>query len=417
MDTNSAYLYPECKEELYLSQPKGLESPGKEDWLWKVHKCIYGLKQSGHEWNQLITATVLELGFTQSKSDPCLFTLNKSNEFAILLLYVDDMLLAADKPDLLTSISNGLQKKFKMTSTPLSWMLGLCIEQSSDSIRLHQELYVTNLLKKFKMIDCNPARTPMLENHDDGTASPPFNDVNLYQSLLGSLMYLAVQTRPDISFAIGKLARTACNPTEKDFAALKRMLAYLKHTINYGITFYHGNISDNSFIGYSDSDFAEDRITRKSTTGSILTFNGTPLSWNSKLQPLVTESSTEAELVAAHFVSKAVLNLKTILSELKLIDSAISVPIYIDNNSTLALIHGNQSNRRTKHIDIRYFKMREYHSDASLIYKKIPTAENFADLLTKPLNGPKIKSFVSNLNMIGELRGSVANQGTPGNSP
>ena len=218
---------------------------------------------------------------------------------------------------------------------------------------------------------------------DRNTKSLP--NSTIFRSLLGSLMYLAVQTRPDIAFATSRIACYAHEPLEQDLEALMHICFYLKSTIDVGLTFKKGNAHDISVIGFSDSDFAEERTTRKSTTGSIWTLNGTPISWNSKRQDIVTTSSTEAELVALDFALKEGIWIKKLLLEIGLVKDE-PIKLMTDNQSTIKIVKGSKITQRTKHIDVKYMFARELYQSNRLNVEYIASNENPADAFTKPLS-------------------------------
>ena len=399
LDVSTAFLYPQLKETIYMRQPKGLECPSNPGHVFKLQKCIYGLKQSGFEWNALLTSYLITLGFSPGTiaTDECIFSRWTNGKLTLLTVYVDDITLLADKSEDLDEVISAMKKRFKMTDGPLNWILGNSITQQNGKTFIAQGQYVRNLLTKFHMSDCITARTPMNKSYDDHTESALFKDIPLFRSMVGSILYLATQTRPDIGFAICKIARRSNNPRDKDFAALKRIIQYLKGTMNYALVFYSKPLK---LEGYSDADFGEDLQSRKSTTGCIYTLAGTAISWYGKLQSLVTDSSTESELVAAHFSANEGVWIQRLLSDLMLLPQNEPISLHIDNLSTIKIITGSKQSRRTKHIDIKYHKLRDLIQSNSLVVQHIPTEHNVADLMTKPLAGPRIAYLCNAINLV-----------------
>jgi len=396
MDISSAFLYPPLTKPIAMKQPPGLEIKHKEDWIYLLDYCLYGLRQSSYEFNNLLVTYLKELGFNQLSvcADACVFRKSNGKSLTILLEYVDDFAIFCDRETDLKSIENALLKRFKMTSSPLSWFLGMEITSNLKEIAINQSLYISKLLSTFNLNNMIPAKTPIAKSYalsiDD---SESFQDQSKFRSLLGSIIYVATQTRFDIMFAVSRIASKASNPTINDYNALLRVCQYLKHTMNHKLIFFKGQ---NLILkGYSDSDHAEDKETRKSTTGSIWTICSTPISWFSKRQDLITNSSTESELVAAHFTAHEGIWINRILMELQ-IKETYAIELYIDNQSTISIIAGSRINQRTKHIDLKYMKIRELFHEGKLLVKHIPTEDNIADIGTKSLNATRIE-YLNNL--------------------
>jgi len=396
LDVTAAFLYPKLRQTIYMEQPSNMRENGKEDHVFILKKCIYGLKQSGYEWNQELSNFLKSINFSQCSptTDECIFRKWNQNELTIITVYVDDMVIASDSQVLLQETIQKLQEKFKIKSEPLSWLLGINVTLEATKISLKQDLYIKSILEKFKINGAYSSKiTPMTKdwiNQERNTKR--FDNPTHFRSLLGSLMYLAVQTRPDISFAISRIACFAHEPLEQDMEALKRVCLYLKATPKLGLVYMKNSKSINqkfpldreAVIGFSDSDFAEEKSTRRSTTGSIWIFNGTPISWNSKRQDLVTTSSTEAELVALDFVLKEGIWIRNLLQEIGVIESG-PIKILVDNQSTIKIVKGSRITQRTKHIDVKYMFSREMMSSNKLNVEYIESKWNMADCLTKPL--------------------------------
>ena len=396
LDVTAAFLYPKLRQTIYMEQPPNRRENGKEDHVFILKKCIYGLKQSGYEWNQELSNFLKSINFSQCSptTDECIFRKWIHKELTIITVYVDDMVIASDNQVLLQETIQKLQEKFKIKSEPLSWLLGINITVEDTKISLKQDLYIKSILEKFKINGIYSSKTtPMTKdwiNQERNTKR--FDNPTHFRSLLGSLMYLAVQTRPDISFAISRIACFAHEPLEQDMEALKRVCLYLKATPELGLVYMKSSNSStqklhlerDAVIGFSDSDFAEEKTTRRSTTGSIWIFNGTPISWNSKRQDLVTTSSTEAELVALDFVLKEGIWIRSLLQEIGIIESG-PIKILVDNQSTIKIVKGSRITQRTKHIDVKYMFSREMMSSIKLYVEYVESKWNMADGLTKPL--------------------------------
>jgi hypothetical protein len=241
------------------------------------------------------------------------------------------------------------------------------------------------MLQKFNMQDSKPISTPMDVGGSDEPMGKVFSDATLYKSLVGSLLYAAVATRPDIAVAVSKLSRWMASPEERHWVMAKRVLRYLKGTHLDGLTFSGGSAAPGILVGYCDADWAGDLVGRRSTTGYAFLLNGAAISWKSQLQKSVALSSTEAEYMGICEGSREAVNLRRLLTELHM-EQTVPTPLLEDNQSCIALIkHSGITHQRTKHIDIRYHFIRELVSTGEVAVEFCPTEEMAADVLTKPL--------------------------------
>ena len=208
-------------------------------------------------------------------------------------------------------------------------------------------------------------------------------DQPMYQSAVGSLMYLSVSTRPDITYAVGNLARFCSKPTKAHWTAMKRVLRYLKGTVNYGIRYSQKSSSD--CVGFSDADWAGDIDDRKSTSGYLFQISGGPVAWKSKKQSCVALSTAEAEYVALSSAAQESVWLRQLISEF---GRSLETPttIFEDNQSAIAMSKNPQFHGRAKHIDIKHHFVREQVSSGAVKLEYCPTEEMTADIFTKGLN-------------------------------
>jgi hypothetical protein len=224
----------------------------------------------------------------------------------------------------------------------------------------------------------------------------PLDPSTPYANLIGSLMYLAVTTRPDIAYTVGALARFTSKPTTAAWQAAKTLLRYLSSTANLKLT-YSGSSVHTTLGIYTDADYAGCPDTRKSTSGYVLTMNGGTIDWRSKKQSTVTMSTTEAEYVAAASAVKEVLWFKHLASSLDLKISDYTIKA--DNQSMLALIKNPILSARTKHIDIAHHFVRERVARGEVSFTFLPTDKMLADILTKPLPKGKHQMFCAELGL------------------
>jgi hypothetical protein len=309
MDVKTAFLNPELYEDVYMQLPEGF------DWLVdernkgakyiKLRKALYGLKQAPREWYQDIDTHLTNvLGFKRLNGDSNVYT----KDGCILLLYVDDLLIFS-KPTAASSVRQVkelLQQKYEMTDLgPANLFLGIQIDKlENGDIKIHQTKYIESILKRFNMDKSHGVSTPMLPNSKlsrckESNQLLDSNEKLIYQSIVGSLMFAMVCTRPDLAFTLSRLSKFCSAPGNQQMQAARYALRYLRSTTTQGIV-YKAQQPEPANIrleGFSDSDFAADIDNRRSTSGYVYTLNGSAISWRSKQQDLVTLSTMEAEYV------------------------------------------------------------------------------------------------------------------------
>lgn len=253
----------------------------------------------------------------------------------------------------------------------------------NGDIFVDQESYAEKVLKRFNMNDANSVSTPMEKNLSAGEESEDFNDESIpYRQAVGSLMYLAVATRPDLAFVVSFCSQFLDKSKKHHWLMIKRVLKYLKGTVAFGILFKHG-FKYGILESYSDADYASEAVTRKSVSGVVVKYSGGAIFWMSKRQQCVSLSTTEAEYIAASEAAKELVWLKRLFEE---IAPLAEIPILlVDNASAVQLTKNPEYHQRTKHIDVRYHFVREKVLARELEVQHVPGEKNLADILTKPL--------------------------------
>ena len=251
------------------------------------------------------------------------------------------------------------------------------------------------LLEKYRLSEANIAVTPADINvqlkKDDGFSKPV--DATNYQSMVGSLLYTAVATRPDIAQAVGVVAKFCSKPHEAHLTAVKQILRYLKGTSDLGLKFVKSDCAEP--VGYSDADWAGDTDDRHSTTGNLFLMSGSPMSWLSKKQPIVALSTSEAEYVALSMATQEAVWLRCFLSGLTATELEKPTAIMEDNQGAIAIARNSICQARIKHIDIRFHYVREAVQQKSIILQYCPTENMIADLLTKSLSRNRFETLRS----------------------
>lgn len=384
-DVKTAFLNGDLKETVYMHQPIGYDDNSGR--VCKLQKSLYGLKQASRCWNQKFKSFMERFGFKASDSDPCVFVSHKNRNTLILAIYVDDGLVVGDDKKNIDLVIEQLKREFEMTVMDVNCFLGFEIEKRENgTFIMHQTAYAKKVLRKFRMDECNPVSIPS----DPNQTLSKFCDSEVsnfpYRQLIGSLMYLSIATRPDISYAIGNVSRYMENPTVVHERALKRILKYVAGTVSHGIQFNkNGN---HRLIGFSDADYAGNVDTRKSTSGFVFLYNNSIISWCSSLQQCVSVSTTESEYVAASEAVKELVWLKRLFGEL-LPGSDNDVSFFMDNEGAIRLTKNPEFHKRTKHIDVRYHFIRENYEKGYFDLHHVSTNEMMADLFTKAL--PRVR--------------------------
>lgn len=401
MDVKTAYLHAAIDREIYLEQPEGYVEVSKtgEKLVCKLQKSLYGLKQSGRNWYALLHAYLTENGFEQNPADNCQYTREKQNEKIILIVWVDDLIIAANNEEVVKTVKMMLTARFKMKDLgKLNNFLGIDFNQSASQVTMSQERYVNKILSKFGMQDCRSRETPCEVKLEYTENAEKMEDPRMYREAVGSLIYLATCTRPDLSFVIGKLSQHFAEPSEEHWNTVKHVFRYLKGTTNYGLCFKKDDKSQLGLVVHSDADWASDASDRRSTTGycASLSTGSSLISWKSRKQPTVALSTCEAEYIA---LASAIQECMYLQQLLKGMDTYKYAPtkVYDDNQGAIALARNPVNRQRCKHIDIKYHFIRETVSSGKISLEYCPTDDMIADLLTKPATKLQLKRFAQHL--------------------
>lgn len=400
MDIKGAYLNGDLKEEIYMAQPEGFDDgSGKVCRLWKT---LYGLKQSGREWNIRFNDFMTKTGnYTRHSKDHCVYFRWHNLGIDIVAVWVDDLLIATKGRLLL--IKREVLAEFEGTDQgEPRLLLGIEIQRDRNmrTIKISQEQYIQKVLRRFAMSDSHPVSTPV----DHSIHLDPANEDNrmnttLYQQAVGSLMYAAVGTRPDLAFAIQTLSQFNHDPSTEHWTAIKRVLRYLKGTADLGIT-YDGTVDNDSINveGFSDSDWASNHINRRSISGYTFLMNGGAISWSSKKQPTVALSSMEGEYMAITHAWKQLKWHRDFWEALGFPQLTPSI-LRVDNRAAILLANNPEHHNRSKHIDTRYHRIRDEITIGTVDLIWCPTNDEVADIFTKPLPLAKFAKFRAELGM------------------
>lgn len=406
MDVVTAFLNGDLIEKIYMEQPEGYISKSHPDHVCLLLKSIYGLKQASRQWNAKIHSfLVTDLGFKSAPNEPCLFILKTSTYIIIITLYVDDLLIASTSETAMAKLKSQLSEKFMMNDCGRAKRcIGLEIDNKPqmNTVFISQEHYTLKMLDRFGMTESKPVHTPMEQHISDDELQGEQIDATLYRSAIGSLMYLAVGTRPDISFAVCRLAQFCESPTTKLWIRVKRIMRYLRGTYKLGIR-YMGD-EELELIGYSDSDWAGCKLSRKSTSGNVFLMGSGAISWKTKKQTCVAASSSEAEYIALSTAVKEAIWLQGLYKSIVPHPGRFPILINVDNQGSIAMAKNVASGTRTKHIDIQYHFARDALARNLYAIEYIPTSKMLADIFTKPLQRQLFEKFRALLGMSDSMK-------------
>jgi hypothetical protein len=445
LDVTTAYLNARMEEEVYMRQPDGFVDAQRPHAVCRLRKSLYGTKQAGHNWNKELNGFLTgELALNRSRSDPCLYwRATRTGGVLLLCVFVDDMVASVSAEDEAEWLSVKARLMRKYPSKDLGaarLVLGMTVHRHEQrgAIVLEQRAYIEKVLQQWGMDGCKPARTP------EEARAPPLSTrqcvpeaeraltVNVqrrrdYESLVGSLLYAAVSTRPDIAHAVNQLTRFMAAPGDAHWQAAKRVLRYLAGTRQLGLTFHPCSEEEAAPVlcAYTDADWAGDTDTRRSTTGYAVMMHGCCVAWLSKKQPTVALSSAEAEYMAIGMGVREIKWMRGLITEVLHSHSAgggaeepcmhgqqlagprhacatrhasagstrvLASVVRSDNQAALSMCaHAGAMHQRTKHIDVRHHFIQEAVEAGEVRLEWCPSAEQLADLLTKGL-GPQIFS-------------------------
>ncbi|PPQ91584.1 hypothetical protein CVT25_012512 [Psilocybe cyanescens] len=406
IDIKGAYLNGVLTEDevIFMKQPPGYasESPGL---VCKLHKTLYGLKQSGWRWYQKLVEIMGKLGFTRCDVDQAVFYRRNGRKLVIVLVHVDDCTIVAVALPLIEHLKKEIAKHIDITDLgEIHWILGIEIRRIREArkIFLSQCSYIDSILRRYGLKDLKPVLLPMeTSTHLTSAQSPSTTEEfakmrNVpYHEAVGSLMYVSLGMRPDITYAVQTVSHFSTKPGLAHWEAVKRIFRYLKGTRDLWLS-YGGTLKE--LTGYVDADgnMAEDH---HAISGYAFLLHGGAVSWTTKCQEIISLSTTESEYVAATYAAKEALWLRSLISQL--FDTSLdATTLFSDNQSAIALTKDHQYHARTKHIDIRFHFICWIVENGSLRLIYCPTDEMIADTLTKALPSPKVKHFAAELGLV-----------------
>lgn len=391
VDVKTAFLNGELKEDVWVTSPRGVS--GLKPCCYKLVKAMYGLKQAHLAWHTKLSKDLRDLGFEELPSAPCVFRRKFGDiGYSYILVYVDDLLVFTPNAAQRSSILEELRELYELRfEDRVSLYLGVQLTWTTDSdgslvgLKLGQRLYIEGMLRRFGLCNCKPARSPMVESFFTSLATEEdksSQDVQLFQQMIGSLLYLALRTRLDILAPVLILARFQNAPTAYCHRAVKRVLRYLRGTCDLGLLYQPGSLQLSGFV---DSDFAGDTTDRKSMSGYLVKLGSATCMFGARKQASVALSTAEAEYYALTLAAQEIMWIVRVLREGGF-DVEEPVPIRSDNQCAIEWATGERCpSGRAKHIDVKVHFIRNLVKHNVLRVDYVPSELNDSDILTKPL--------------------------------
>ena len=387
-DVSAAFLHADLDvDNVFVRPPAAANLPAGS--LLKLRKSLYGLRQAPKLWYASVWRTISASGFKRLRSDACVFA--KADLSALVCVHVDDFLVAATSDEAMRDAEAMLASCYELKNlgAPKKYLsIAIDYNRAAGTMTLSQEEYVQALLKQHGLQDCNAKATPLPAKIKLVPAETAEIDVGEYQSIIGSLLYLAVSTRPDISYATSVLSRFIQQPAKQHLHAARHVLKYLKGTAALGLQFTAA--ARLRLTGYSDASHMSDPSTSKGHGGYCFTVAGGPVTWLSKRLPLLTTSSAETEYVAAARAAQAAIYVRQLLAELGF--DLEPTPLFMDSQSAMCIANNPVVKGGSKHIRLRFHVLRELIADGTIAVKYEPGKTLLADMLTKSLPRPALET-------------------------
>lgn len=393
-DVETAFLNGNLEEVVYMVPPEGIRV--QDGMVCRLRRSLYGLKQAAAVWHKTIRQVFLAMEFKQCRSEPCLFVRVGSHGPVFVVLYVDDLLIGCAKAEEASSIAANLSTHFRLKSLgDAKYILGMELhyDLKKGELFVGQSQYILRMLERFGQASAYPVRNPSVVGQDLRASDehPRLDSKTPYRELVGSLLYVANATRPDICIAVSILSQHLENPCEMHWRAAVRVLRYLKGTSYTGIKYMRA--TEFKMVAFSDADWGSDLATRRSTSGVLVQICGGPVLFKAKKQATVALSSAEAEYMAVAVTVQEVLWARQLLTEMTVkIHSATTV--LVDNKAAISMATNSGYTPRAKHIDLRVHFVRDHVQKQTIKFEHVPSKLQLADYMTKPLPTPQFIALV-----------------------
>ena len=365
------------------------------------------MKQAARVWNQTLHGALIKYGCVQSQNDQCLYILREGDKVCYLEVHVDDILTATNKEEFSNHLMTNVGKEFELKDLGIvKHYLGIDVTKDMNgNFLIGQPKFIDKIVTEAGLEDAKSSKFPVDTGYYKIKDEILLESNDEYRKLIGMLLYLTTNSRPDIAASVSMLSQKVSTPTRTDLNEVKRLIRYLKGTRNMKLSMSDQG-KEEKLHAYSDANWAEDQKDRKSNSGFFCSINGGALSWSCRKQGLVTLSSTEAEYVALSETCKEIVWLKRLAKDV-CIGKDEPIKIYTDSQSSMKMIENGGSSNRTKHIDTKHHYIKNMNDEKEIFLEYCQTDENIADMMTKPLGGTKIEK----LRLMAGVKGFAVEEG------
>ena len=408
MDVHNAFLHGELHEEVYMKLPQGFHHPDPQK-VCRLHKAVYGLKQAPRCWFAKLTNALKKYGFHHSYSDYSLFTYEKNGLELKVLIYVDDLIVCGNDMKLVTKFKEYLGRCFRMKDLgKLKYFLGIEVGRGEEGFMLTQRKYALDIIEETGLLGAKPVATPMEQRHQLGTDKSAFlKDARKYRRLVGRLIYFSV-TRPYLTYAVHILSQFMQTPRENQWKAALRVVRYLKGTVGQGILL--SSSSDFSISVYCDADWNSCPTSRRSVSSFVTLVGGSPISWKTEKQDVMSHSSAESEYRSMSEATREIKWLVRLAKDLGF-EPKGAVKLYCDSKSAIYIAANPVFHERTKHFESACHNIRNAIKAGLISTVHFRTNEQLADVLAKALGRVQFENLLFKLGVrnlhTSNLRGSI----------
>lgn len=397
LDVKSAYLYGNLNEKIYMSQPKGYEVGGPNQ-VCLLKKSIYGLHQSGRQWNIELDNILKSIGFRNNSWCNCVYQMKD----IVLLAYVDDLVLFGRDQYAINKTVNLLKAKLDVKILgKVKYLLGVNFETINNVTYLSQNTYIDKLIKRFNELPKSYVNLPIkvgqklpIADKDSKVEETELMKKYPYRTLIGCLSFLASRSRPDIEYAVNTMSQFNSSYTKEHWEIVVNIFNYVCNTKHCKINLTATN--NCGLVAFSDANWGSDLTFRHSTGGYLIKFCDVPIAWKSTKQKMIALSSMEAEFVALTESTKELLWFENIVCDLDVYNFGKPIQ-FCDNLSAMYFCKNNLENAKTKHIDIKLKFIRQLVNEDKFELKYVNSKSNIADFLTKPISKEKLDFFKKNV--------------------
>jgi hypothetical protein len=384
-----------------MVQPEGFVQKGKEGQVYRLKKALYGLKQASLAWYKQADKSLKLLGFRRCYSDSGIYA-RVDTHITVCVLYVDDILFMGSDTSLIKYIKTSFMKMWECRDLgDVKEYLAMKItrDRANKTLIIDQNAYALKVVQRFGQQNCKPTGVVLPSGYQKdlqvNQGQCTSEQRTYYQSVIGSLLYLALGTRPDICFSVIFMSQFSVNPSERHINLALHIVRYVASTLDAKIiyqgtrTLLHGD--GNGIIAYADADWGSNPINRRSVTGHLVKLAHGAVTWVSTSQKTSAHSSTEAEYMALSDCARQVSWVRSLFWEIGY--QVDQVDVCGDNQGALFLAENPSVDKRTKHIDIRYHYIKDCVEDKKIRLWFVPTYVQTADILTKNLPTPALNKL------------------------